>query len=624
MAANPITIVPPDVDFRTSHPRGIRTIASIQKELERLAKRHNRLLPIDYNHHGGSSNNDNTRNNDINNDNSNNNNNKAKKKARKEYLALRHIKSDFHGNYSDEENNDDCVNDYYLSLFEEFAITVCHAKVIPRKELFEAWAMALYVNHYFPPPCDDDVDENVDENDCERGQHRYNRYQRVADLCSGQGLVSWAILFLDKSRSRTAVCIDISIPKACDIVEKVMLERHPYLATFEPQEKREKKEEAMPAVEVLPPPTTTITNPNISKPTRRRITNKRWHWIEGDICRNVSADSSTLIVGVHCCGGLSDSILDLAISSKSALALVPCCHTRKSLPVEYRSKSNKRFHDVLEQNVAKNNDILEKDGKTKQQKLLPTTLTDFIDRIRIQRLIDAGFEVQEECIPSVITPKNRIIIATPPRDDDDDDNIIIGNGFRGKEGGKGTDEDQTMDKPLEDAKVTVETKTATNNIRNKQAFTIPLADTLKARAIVESQSGRIAANLRLRMPAPNLSLSVYLPDPDHSLPEERLQAFADAIVGEEAHKYYPEASSNTAIAIIQTHVKFGAGPFRSPEDGRLSRAYRIGYWVSDGTGSLPQVTKRQAKELHGLICQRIEEGAFPGIELRQGIKMMTK
>ena len=605
MAANPITIVSPDVDLRTtSHPKGIRTIASIQKELERLAKRHSRLLPVDDNHHGSSSN-------AINNGNSDD---KAKKKNRKGYLQHRHIKSDFHGNYSDEENNDDCVNDYYLSLFEEFAITVCHAKVIPRKELFEAWAMALYVNHYFPPPCDDDVDEN----DCERGRHRYNRYQRVADLCSGHGLVSWAILFLDESRSRTAVCIDISIPKACDIVEKVMLERHPHLATLQSQKEEETKEEALPAVEVPPPKTVTITNPTTSKPTRRQITNKRWHWIEGDICRNVSADSSTLIVGVHCCGGLSDSILDLAISSKSALALVPCCHTRRSLPVEYRSKSHKRFDAVLEQNVAKNNDTLEIDGKTKQQELLPITLTDFIDRFRIQRLIDAGFEVQEECIPSVITPKNRIIIATPPRDDDD--NLIIEHGSRGKEDGDRTSEDQTKDKPLEDAKVTVKTKTAPNNIRNKQTFTIPLANTLKARAVVESQSGKIAANLRDRRPAPNFPLSVYLPDPDHSLPEERLQAFADTIVGEEAHKYYPEASSNTAAAIIQTHVRFGAGPYWSPKEGRFSRAFRIRYWVSDETGTLPQVTKHQAKKLHGSICEKIEEGTFPGIELRQGIR----
>ena len=91
------------------------------------------------------------------------------------------------------------------SLFDDFARTVCLANAVPRKELYEAWATALYVHDRFP----------------ESG--------RVADLACGHGLLSWALLLLDMER--TAVCIDKRMPGSAEKVARAMTSRWPQLSS---------------------------------------------------------------------------------------------------------------------------------------------------------------------------------------------------------------------------------------------------------------------------------------------------------------------------------------------------------------------------------------------------------
>ena len=543
-----------------SHGDNRRTAETIQRELEFLARRHGHLLAL-----GETS------------------STKKNTKDRKKILEARHADREFHGNYDMQAGSED-GDDYYLSLFDEFARTVCQTAMIPRKELFECWAMALYVHFHFPPsPEDDEVTEN----------ERRTYFKRVADMGCGQGLVSWAILFLDKSRTRTAIGIDKKIPKSTNVIETVMKERHPGVAEFQNTEEEETIEEKE---EDRSEPKIQSTWPV-----------KRWHWVEGDICQNVSADSSTLIVGVHCCGTLSDTILDIAISSRSPLALVPCCHTKKSLPKEYQNNPHKIQELLVED--AKKHQKFENDASDVdcQENPPATSLTDYIDRCRIQKLIDAGFDVQEERIPSVITPKNRIIVATPPPPketitNNDTDTAVDGN-----------NNDIVSKKPSNAPLAT--NKASDKWVRPKKVFTIPLADTPSARLTVEFQSGRLAADLRQRRPAPNLSLSLYFSDPETTTPE-KLNELASAVVLQEHHKHFPDEQGS----VIMTHVKLGSkGPFANP-DGQLSRSFHICYEVIDPTGRLPQVTKAQAKELHKLVCQRITDNALPGITLRQGLK----
>ena len=540
-----------------------RTVETIQRELEFLARRHSHLLAL------GEDETD----------------TKKNAKERKKILEARHASREFHGNYELQATEND-GDEYYLDLFDEFARTVCHTAMIPRKELFECWAMALYVHYHFPPSFEDDETSS-------EGQRRY--FKRVADMGCGQGLVSWAILFLDKSRTRTAIGIDRKIPKATDVIEQVMKERHPSVAEFreeivpkETQEEEKSKEELH----------------------KRRVPFKRWHWVEGDICQNISADSSTLIVGVHCCGTLSDTILDIAIASRSPLALVPCCHTKKSLPKQYHN-NNEKIKKLLAEDAKKQQKLRKESGEgdaDEPEDPPSTSLTDYVDRCRIQKLIDAGYDVEEERIPSVITPKNRIIVATPPLPKDIVEEVV----------------DPTISEGNTTTPTTSDTSKAAKDdryLKPKKVFKIPLADTPSAKNVVAAQSGRLAADLRQRKSPPNLSLSLFFSDPE-SITPQKLNEFSDTIALQEQHKYYPDAFAGTSAApIIITSVKYGTkGPFFNAETGNFSRSFHICYQVNDPTGKLPQITKAQAKELHKVVCQRIDNNAIPGIALRMGIR----
>ncbi|MGK3762383.1 MAG: hypothetical protein ACI8RD_014701 [Bacillariaceae sp.] len=321
-----------------------RTVITIQNELERIARRHRRLLALD----------------------------STNTRDRKKILEPRHATTEFHGNYDDDEDEDE--DEHYASLFDEFARVVCYSKVIPRKELFEAWAMALYVHYYFPPSKDDDTDTDTDT---DNGKVYYGR---VADLASGHGLVSWAILLLDQSRTRTAICIDKSIPRSTDIIEQVMMNHHPSVVCDANDDNDNNNNQIGIGIEEQ------------TEPQKQTLIKKRWHFVEGDICRNVRADSTTLIVGVHCCGTLSDSILDLAISSNAPLCLIPCCHTVKSLPLEQRKDDV--IDSILKRNINENNKNNHNGNGNGNLHLLPTTKTDYIDQYRIQKLIDAGYTVK--------------------------------------------------------------------------------------------------------------------------------------------------------------------------------------------------------------------------------------
>ncbi|OEU11664.1 hypothetical protein FRACYDRAFT_244783 [Fragilariopsis cylindrus CCMP1102] len=599
-----------------------RTVLTIQRELERIARRHRRLLALD----------------------------STNTRDRKKILEPRHATTEFHGNYYrdqenviENENENDDEDEHYASLFDEFARVVCYSKVIPRKELFEAWAMALYVHYYFPPSkeedhhhyCDESDNENDDgdntdtgnDNDDDNSNNGNGKskvyYQRVADLASGHGLVSWAVLLLDQSRTRTAICIDKSIPKSTDIIEQVMTKYHPSVMYDDANHNQNQI-----GIEERP------------EKQQQTLIKKRWHYVEGDICRNVLADSTTLIVGVHCCGTLSDSILELAISSNAPLCLIPCCHTVKSLPLEQRQDDV--IDSILQQNIEKNNDD-HGNSNGSHLPLLPTTKTDYIDQYRIQQLIDAGYTVQEERIPSVITPKNRIIVATPRllsldqedilRDDNGYDNISSGD----SKIIDNVDEHNNENNDYTTKHITTATTKnhTSSTTESSKVFTIPLADNEWSRSIVASQlSGRIAARMRKRRKPQNLNLSLYLPHPDKSLPLKSLNNLATTIATEIQNQKSFQNNTTTTKAVddarynkvvlyptIITSVEYGAkgAVYTHPDTGTYSRSFRIKYEINDPTGIHPEVTKEEAKVLHKEVCRRIPI-EFPGITLRQGIR----
>ena len=92
-------------------------------------------------------------------------------------------------------------------LFKEVACAVCTASVLPRKELYEAWAVATRVDAAF------------------------TGYTRVADLAAGHGLLAWLLLLLawERGAPRTAVCVDVRMPASHETLSAALVARWPRL-----------------------------------------------------------------------------------------------------------------------------------------------------------------------------------------------------------------------------------------------------------------------------------------------------------------------------------------------------------------------------------------------------------
>src|SRR5262245_48745807 len=89
-------------------------------------------------------------------------------------------------------------------LFHRLARAVCHAGVLPRKELYEAWEVARRVRRLF-------------------------RGGRVVDVCGGHGLLAHVMLLLDDSSPR-ALVIDKKLPRSSTKLHHALAGAWPRLA----------------------------------------------------------------------------------------------------------------------------------------------------------------------------------------------------------------------------------------------------------------------------------------------------------------------------------------------------------------------------------------------------------
>ncbi len=195
------------------------------------------------------------------------------------------------------------------SLFERLARAVCHAGCLPRKELYEAWEMARRVRRVF-------------------------RGGRIVDLAAGHGLLAHVLLILDTS-SRSALCVDTTLPPSSVKLHQVLVEAWPRLAG-------------------------------------------RIAFIEGPL-ESVSLSGDDIVVSAHACGALADLVLDRASAVRARIGVLPCCH---DLAVNDTG--------ALEGWV---------DGPLA------------VDIVRAVRLEQHGYRVRTQTIPTLITPKNRLLLG---------------------------------------------------------------------------------------------------------------------------------------------------------------------------------------------------------------------
>jgi len=172
-----------------------------------------------------------------------------------------------------------------------------------------------------------------------RRVRRRIRGRRVVEFAAGHALVAHLLLLLDDS-SEAALAIDAKPVPSADRLAEILMSHWPRL------EGR----------------------------VQRRI---------ADLA-TVDLEPEDLVVSVHACGALSDTVLDRAAQARAVVAVLPCCH----------------------------------DGETCDTGGLTGFLSIplAVDATRVAGLRAAGYDVFTQTIPAEITPENRLILAVPARD----------------------------------------------------------------------------------------------------------------------------------------------------------------------------------------------------------------
>jgi hypothetical protein len=167
-----------------------------------------------------------------------------------------------------------------------------------------------------------------------RVRRRY-RGGRVVDLACGHGLLAHIMLILDNGSEGLA--IDAKIPKNAGKLSLSLLERWPRLEN-------------------------------------------RIHYRQMRI-QDVQINPDDLVVSAHACGGLTDLIIDTAVSANARLAVLPCCHNLKT-------GATGNLSNWMDGSLA-------------------------IDTVRALSLASRGYKITTQKIPGTITPKNRLLMGHP-------------------------------------------------------------------------------------------------------------------------------------------------------------------------------------------------------------------
>ena len=319
-----------------------------------------------------------------------------------------------------------------------------------------------------------------------------------------------------------------------------------------------------------------------NKPDDQQLSpESRWDYVEGPV-ENIVPHESTLLVGIHACGRLSDTIIAQAISANAPLALVPCCHSKKILTPEqkknfklYRADRCVPVSGVVSQSTA-------------------DTLADFMDGLRTQRLVDAGYDVKQVFIPQEFSLKNRVLLAIPP---------------------------PSPTKAASQAHALLNSKRPKKNW-GIAYFPIPLEDSPQARATVRSIAGRAPAVERFHRahPPPALGFNVWLPSESttggeeqqaagktttNSFTVEALQNVMDQLRSESTPESTKDNPSGPLVKVEDVTRKI----HHNPEDGRLSKTFKIHYLECRNN-------KERARKFHKTLKEVTIPTHFPTVTVR--------
>ncbi len=168
-----------------------------------------------------------------------------------------------------------------------------------------------------------------------RARRRF-RGGRVVDLACGHALVAQLMLLLDDS-SPSALAVDLKLPPSAFRVAECLSGAWPRLAG--------------------------------------RVT-----LLEAKL-ESVVVQSGDVLVSCHACGTLTDDVIDLALTARAKVVVLPCCQSTGKCDLG-------GLAGWLDPALA-------------------------IDVTRAARLRAAGYRVHTQTIPAAITPKNRLLLAEP-------------------------------------------------------------------------------------------------------------------------------------------------------------------------------------------------------------------
>jgi hypothetical protein len=169
-----------------------------------------------------------------------------------------------------------------------------------------------------------------------RRVRRHFRGGRVVDMGAGHGLLAHVMLLLDDS-SPEAMIVDRAIPASSATLHQALAETWPRLSG-------------------------------------------RIGSVSGAFDA-LALQATDVVVSSHACGAATDRVLELAVSARARVAVLPCCH-------DLADAGARALSGWVDGPLA-------------------------IDLARAIRLQQQGYRVWTQSIPAAVTPKNRLLLGRP-------------------------------------------------------------------------------------------------------------------------------------------------------------------------------------------------------------------
>lgn len=169
------------------------------------------------------------------------------------------------------------------------------------------------------------------------------RSKTIVDVCCGHGFTGFLFAMFEKT-VELVVCIDVKRVKGFDLILDAVVEVAPWV-----KRKVQFRQDKLESLLVQ------------------------------DKLRSIPTGCSVL--GIHCCGELTDHAIDFAIAAHANIAVAPCCYHQKPVPHQPPA-----FKKIFGRGLA-------------------------IDLARTSKLHKLGYSVDWKVFPRAVSDKNRILVG---------------------------------------------------------------------------------------------------------------------------------------------------------------------------------------------------------------------